>query len=507
VVGVWLPNWVEAVVLEFALASLGAANLGINTRYGAYEISHLLSVGRPVGLAVPREFLGLDFAGRLRDAMGTATEAAPDLAPLWIALFGDGSTDDAVFDVGGGVWAFADDSPARPAAAAGTPARPAAAGTPARPAAAGMPADMLNCFTTSGSTGAPKLAGHDQAAVVKHSRNVAAAFDMGPGDVVLSVLPLSGVFGFNPTMAMLLTGGTCLIEPVFDAAAVLEDMEQFRVTHAVGGDDMLGRLMEAWNESRPPLRALRRGGIADFAGRSGRVIEWADQQIGAKISGVYGSSELFALTAAWPAEVVSEERVRGGGRVVSDEIEVRVVDHESGAICDPETVGELQFRGYNVLTEYLGNPGAAEDAFTADGWFRSGDLGFLTGADGEFVYVCRTGDALRLSGFLVEPAEIERFLMSHPKVEVAKVVGVRAEGEADVAVAYATLQPGEEADAEELMAYCRARLAHFKQPTLLNIIDEFPVTTGTNGTKIRTAELRRWAEQQLAGREPQGTSG
>ena len=485
VVGVWLPNWTEMVVWEFALAALGAAALGINTRYGVHELTHLLDRGQPVGVVAPARFLQFDFAGRLR----AAAEAADRGKPPWVAVVRGEQDDLQLFDIGGGSWMPA------------VPHRQRASS--ARLENAGDPADPVNYFTTSGSTGMPKLAGHDQASVATHCGNVAAALQMRPGDRFLAALPLSGVFGFNPAMAMLSVGGACLLQPVFRPEVVLSDMEAHGVTHAVGGDDMFGRLMDAWTaadaRARPALSRFRRGGIADFAGRSGEVVEWADREFGARVSGVYGSSELFSLTAVWPGELELERRRRGGGRVVSEEILVRAVQPESGEQCAPEVVGELQFRGYNVVCGYLGDKAAVREAFTADGWFRSGDLGFVLAETGAFVYVCRAGDALRLRGFLVEPAEIEQFLSSHPDVSTAKVVGVSSTSGSDVAVAYVQLVEGAQATSKTLLAFCRERLAPFKVPAYINIIDEFPITTGTNGTKIRTAELRRWAEQQVAG--------
>ena len=482
VVGVWLPNWRELVVWEFALASLGAAMLGINTRYGVHELTHLIARGRPVGVVVPSRFLELDFAGRLSEAVASA-----DLeAPPWVAVVRGADGEEGPFDVGGGSWVPA----------------PLADHGPVQIDDAGDPSDAVNYFTTSGSTGMPKLAGHDQRGVAAHSRNVAAAMDMQPGDRVLAGLPLCGVFGFNAAMAMLAAGGGCLLEPVFDSELVLSDMDEHGVTHAIGGDDMLGRMMDSWLKvdagARPRLARLRRGAVADFAGRPRAVAEWAEREFGARISGVYGASELFALTSIWPSELQLRERERAGGRLISAEIQVRVVDPESGEACAPEVVGELQFRGYNVVSGYLGDQEALRKAFTADGWFQSGDLGFALTRSDEFVYVCRAGDALRLRGFLVEPAEIEQFLCSRPGVSMAKVVGAAAGDGGEVAVAYVQLEDGAGVTGEELRAVCRERLAPFKVPAYINVIDEFPVTTGTNGTKIRTAELRRWAAEQLA---------
>jgi fatty-acyl-CoA synthase len=492
VVGVWLPNWTESLVWEFALAALGAATLGINTRYRVHELTHLLKRARPVGMAIPERFLDLDFVGRLQTAAAEVATDTPGFRAPWVAVVRGtrGSEEPGRrFDVGGGAWRAAPLDAAAPEAG--------------QLREVGKPHDLVNYFTTSGSTGLPKLAGHDQRSVATHCENVARALDMRPGDCFLGVLPLSGVFGFNPALAMLCAGGRCLLEPVFDPHQVVADMARFEVTHVVGGDDMLGRLMDAWGDNRPDLRRLRRGGIADFVGRTAVVAEWAEHQFDAHLSGVYGSSELFALTAIWPSELPLSARVVGGGHVVSDLIEVRAVDPRSGKPSAVGTTGELQFRGYNVVQCYLGD-GESAPATTADGWFRSGDLGYLTEPAGSFVYVCRSNDALRLRGFQVQPSEIEQFLMSHPKVAAARVVGVSADND-DVAVAYVTSAEGAEADSNELLAFCRERLAPFKVPAFLNVIDEFPVTTGTNGTKIRTSELRRWAAEQLtaAGRGAQ----
>jgi acyl-CoA synthetase (AMP-forming)/AMP-acid ligase II len=491
VVAVWLPNWSEAVVWEFALAALGSAVLGVNTRYGVHELAHLLERARPTGVVAPARFLDLDFADRLHRARA----AAGDAPPPWVAITrADADTDVGEFELGNGTW---------------TPLRgpPVAAGLD-QISAAGRPGDPVNYFTTSGSTGLPKLAGHDQSSIATHCINVAGALDMRTGDVFLGALPLSGVFGFNPAMAMLSVGGACLLEPVFDPGLVVADMEATGVTHVVGGDDMLGRVMDAWHRlqegGRPALRGLRRGGIADFAGRVGAVVEWAQNDVGAAFSGVYGSSELFALTSIWPASLELPQRGQGGGVMVSEGISVRAVDPQSGSVCPPDTTGELQFRGYNVVCGYLGDPDAGCDAFTGDGWFRSGDLGSVGDDRASFVYVCRAGDALRLRGFLVEPAEIERFLCTHPRVSAAKVVGVPSAEDGDVAVAFVQVEPGGAVTGEELIRFCRRQLAPFKVPAVVNLIDEFPVTTGTNGTKIRSGELRRRAQNQLAERTQDG---
>jgi len=319
--------------------------------------------------------------------------------------------------------------------------------------------------------------------------NVARAFDMRPGDAVHLALPLCGVFGFSTAFGMLAGGGTCVLEPVFDPDRMARDIVAHGVTHLVGGDDLLGRLMTSRQADPVAWPACRRGAIADFGGRAADVARWAEEQVGVALCGVYGASELFALIATWPVDLPLAERVPAGGVPVSPGIEVRAVDPETGAVCAPGETGELQFRGYPVTSGYLGGPDVPVDE---DGWFSSGDLGSTTAA-GAFHYRCRAGDALRLHGFLVEPAEIESFLMEQDGVEGAKVVG--AEG---VAVAFVTLRPDASVTGEELRQRCHGSLAAFKVPARVEVLAEFPVTTGTNGTKIRAAALRERAAELLA---------
>jgi fatty-acyl-CoA synthase len=295
------------------------------------------------------------------------------------------------------------------------------------------------------------------------------------------VLPLSGVFGSSAALAAVAGGAACLLEPVFDEARVVEDLARHGVTHLVAGDDMLVRLRTAWRESRADLSAWRWAGVADFVGKVPELAEWAGREFGTVFAGVYGSSELMALTAIRPYSDALPRRHSPGGRLVHPAMEVRV---------DPDR-GELQFRGPSVVDDYLGDPAARARNLTADGWFRTGDLGGVA-EDGSVEFTCRLGDVLRLRGFLVDPAEIERRLLAHPAVQVARVVGVpAADGETRAVAFVVATAPA------DLRAWCAETLARFKVPEVVRVLDEMPTTSGTNGTKIRTATLREWAREEI----------
>ncbi|TYP82783.1 AMP-binding protein [Blastococcus xanthinilyticus] len=477
-VAVWLPNWSDALVWQFAAAAVSAHVVGINTRYNVTEVAHVLARARPELVALAHDFHGLDLLRRLREAVDQASSPAPAV----VLVPGPGrerpaAEEIAASDVGRGAW---------------TPDPDAAPGDPAVP----DPQALAVAFTTSGSTGMPKLAAHRAAGVLSHAVADAAALGIAPGEHVLCALPLSGTFGHTLAMAALAAGGVCVLEPVFDADAVLDDMAVHSVTHVACGDDLMARLAEAWRARPRDLSSWRWWGAADFQGRARELAQWAAEAFGTTTCGVYGSSELFALTAAWPPDEPAPGRWAGGGRLVSRAIEVRVVDPATGKVLPHGQEGELQFRGPNVVDSYLGDAEAAGRAFTGDGWFRSGDLGRLT-ADDAFVYVVRMGDALRLRGFLVDPAEIEQRLAEHPDVRTAKVVGVPGPDGATAAVGFVVAVDGQEPDPAELRRWCARTLAGFKVPAAVQVIGAMPTTNGPNGVKIRADVLREWAVRSM----------
>lgn len=479
-IATWLPNWSSTIAWQFAASAVGAHVIGVNTRYNVTEVRHILAKARPRVLAVAHDFQRLNLIGRAREALSALdTAAAPVVVPipnLDAGLPADLSDQDLGAGVARVVDADVDFTPVSPVG----------------------PSDqrLSTAFTTSGSTGMPKLAAHRESAVLWHARALGMRMDFQPADVVIGALPYSGVFGFNPYMAALVTGASVLLHPVFNPAQLVRDMAEVRATHYFGADDILTRICQAWTENPVDLTSWRKIGIADFEGKSHDIAEWAAREFGTSTGGVYGSSELFALTSIRLPKSAAGHQVSGGGHVVSPLIEVRLADPTTNIPVAEGEEGELQFRGPNVVDTYLGDQGESESAFTPDGWFRSGDLGRIA-TDGSFVYVCRIGDVLRLKGFLVEPAEIEARLAEHDAVHTAKVVGAADEDGASRAVAFVTLV--DEAlpiSAEDLTDWCKQSLARFKVPSEIRIIAEMPTITGTNGTKIKAVTLREWARER-----------
>ncbi|WP_283193444.1 AMP-binding protein [Rhizobium sp. AN80A] len=477
-VAVWLPNWSDSLVWQFAAVALNAHVIGINTRYNVEEVTNVLNLARPVVLAIADDFVGLDLGGRLREAVAASTSNPPSVAVLKGPHKPAATAEEVgVYDVGAGAWA--------PAASGG--AELDQVDLDDRPDA------LAVAFTTSGSTGRSKLAAHKVSAVSGHALACAKAGGWTADSVTVNALPLTGVFSYVPALATIAAGGQCLLEPSFDPDAITADMERFGASHLVGADDIVGRIVEALQRRPRDLKRWKRLLMADFNGRSEQISQWAEETIGLTAAGVYGSSELFALTSFWRDDVGTPDRWRGGGLPVSADIKVRAGDPETGAALPRGEIGELQFQGPNVVDAYLGDPERMATALTDDKWFKSGDLGSVK-EDGSFEYLCRIGDVLRLKGFLVEPAEIETRIGEHQAVEITKVVGIRGEDGGTIAVAFVVPRAGLELDAKTLIAWCAAKLARYKVPSVIHIIPEMPVTSGVNGTKVKAATLRQWAE-------------
>ena len=262
--------------------------------------------------------------------------------------------------------------------------------------------------------------------VAEHARAAAKAGGWAASDVTLCALPLTGVFAYIPAMAAIASRGVCLLEPVFQPETIIADMARFGVTHVVGGDDIVGRLVEAWKAAPRDLERWRRLLMADFNGKSLELAAWAEQQF--RVEGQWRLRVVRAFrpdVGSGPSTQRPQRRSARGwiSGLVTHRRSLRGPRHRTDQ--RGRFAGELQFRGPNVVDAYLGHPELRAMQMTPDGWFRSGDLGVVN-EDGSFQYVCRMGRiALRLKGFLVEPAEIEARLAAHPAVQIAKVVGLR----------------------------------------------------------------------------------
>ncbi|GAB3570909.1 AMP-binding protein [Amycolatopsis endophytica] len=468
-----LPTCTEWVIAFLAAARLGLLVVPLNTRYRGAELHHLLRTSQAKALVVAPEFESVELAARL-------TEAWRHSGDLALRLL---------------VPVHAQDVPGAPAHLERVPFARLSERGAHPPAETGEPDDALIVFGTSGTTSAPKLAIHTQRTVSRHVPAAADAAALDDTAVALSVLPLNGTFGFVPFLAGLTRGVTQTLLPVYRTGRVLDALRRHGITFLACAEGPLRDLLAdaRLTAAAPALRHVVTAGVAiDDIVRDAAAA-------GITATNVYGSSEIFAFAATWPVSADAAQRAVPGGRPTAPGLRVRVSDVDTGAVLGPGAEGELQFSGSTLFTGYLADAEATARAHTADGWYRTGDRGSLLPGGG-FRYHSRLGDAMRLKGYLVNPADVETHLTGHPAVHLAQLVGVRDDRTGDdQPVAFVTLRPGRTTTEAELRDHCRAGLAGFKVPYRIHILDEFPTTPSANGDKIRKDLLRDTAARLLTG--------
>jgi len=214
----------------------------------------------------------------------------------------------------------------------------------------------------------------------------------------------------------------------------------------------------------------------------------------------YGMTEVNALALYHDLDEPAESR-KLPGVWPAPGLEVRVVNPDTGQPCKPGEEGELQHRGALVTRGYYKKPEETAKALTEDGWFRSGDLAVQDEA-GRTIFKGRLREVLRISHFMVAPREIEEFLMAHPKVHQAFVVGVPDVKLGEAPVAYVIPREGEILSEAELVAHCKGKIASYKIPRHIRLVKDVPRTPGPHGDKVQKPKLREQAIQEF-GQEAQ----
>lgn len=358
---------------------------------------------------------------------------------------------------------------------------PPAVGGSTEPLPPSRPDDRFVIFTTSGTTSAPKLVAHTQRSIAVHAREVAEAFGHDDQTVLMIALPLCGTFGLTGLFTALAANATIIMPESFDPDGTAQLVEQHQVSVMHGTDDMFHRMLASGHD----LSSLRHSGYARFNSSLDGIATRAEAA-GFPLSGLYGMSEVQALFSWRDPTLEVERRWLPGGELVSATAQCRVVDDE------------LQLQGPSLFEGYLADGGDEIDADLTsrnfDGpWFRTGDHAEHENAR-SFRYISRLGDALRLGGFLVAPAEIEGVLCQRPEIAEAQVVAVDLVSGARP-VAFVIPVDGAELDEAAIISHCQAQLAKFKSPVRVVGVDAFPVTDGPNGVKIQRNRLR---DQALA---------
>lgn len=344
------------------------------------------------------------------------------------------------------------------------------------------PEALAVLIQTSGSTSAPQLVMLSQRALTAHCRNSVEAGRVGPDDVVLALLPFFHVFGLNAVLGTsLYVGATAVVVPGL-GADVLDVVADEQVTQIAVTPTVLFRLMQADGLSEK-VRGVRRV-VSGAAPLSTAMAREFTRSTGIVVEQAYGLSEAAPGVAATGADVPLQSGTHVGVPLPGVQIRIGDGGRPGREEADP---GEIQVRGDNLFSGYWPDGHGGPDA---DGWFGTGDLGYL--ADGQLHVVGRLREVVIVSGFNVYPAEVEEVLLQHPGVQAAAVIGHPDEQTGERVLAFVSAGSGRRGlSVADLQQHCRSRLARYKCPREIFVVERMPRSvTG----KIRKTELHHLAE-------------
>jgi long-chain acyl-CoA synthetase len=336
------------------------------------------------------------------------------------------------------------------------------------------PGDIAFLTYTSGTTGPPKGAMNTHGNVVFSSQTYREWVGVTGDDVILGVAPLFHITGLIAHMGLtLLSGASLVLSYRFDAETALELIEHHGVTFTTGAITVFIALMNAAGErDTSTLRTIVSGG----APIPPATVDAFEQRFGVYIHNIYGLTETTSPSHCVPIGTRAPVDPTSGALSVGVPVYgtvVRVVDEQGDELPAGE-VGELVTSGPQVVPGYWGKPEESEHAIPG-GRLHTGDVGFMD-PDGWFYVVDRKKDQINASGFKVWPREVEDVLYEHPAIREAAVVGVPDAYRGETVKAFVSLRAGQRAEADELIAFCRERMAAYKYPRLVEFVDELPKT-------------------------------
>ena len=412
-VAIWAPNSAEWIVAAFGLLTAGGVLVPVNTRFKSEEAVDIIGRSGAKAVLVQKDFLGLDYS-------------APAGVPV-IDLKSDFLSSGSPFEQG----------------------------------ASGLKGtDISDIIFTSGTTGRPKGAMMNHRQTLRMYEEWATLADLREGDRYLMINPYFHTFGLKAGLvASFLRGATMLPVDVFDVDRVVELIERERITMLPGPPTLYHSLLAVRDKDK--LATLRAGvtGAADIPVELVRRIH--DELPFQTLMTGYGLTEAGNVTLSLPGDSFEDVATTAG--VPCEGVEVRIAAD-----------GEVLVRGYGVMQGYLDDPAATAEAIDEDGWLHTGDLGSFND-EGRLRIVGRKKDMFIVGGFNAYPAEIEGFLLEHPAVAQAAVIGVPDERLGQVGKAFVVAKGNDGVTSEDLISWSRQRMAGFKVPRYVEFLDELPL--------------------------------
>jgi fatty-acyl-CoA synthase len=461
-VGIFAPNRAEWTLTQYATAKIGAILVNINPAYRVHELEFVLNQAGIRLLVAALAFKSSDYVAMVE-------QVRPRCPALQQVIFLGSPEWDELFRRG--------------------------AATPRSLTAELSADDPINIQYTSGTTGFPKGATLSHHNILNNGFFVGELCGYTERDRVAIVPPFYHCFGMVMGNLACTSHGAAMVIPSegFDPRAALSAVDSERCTSLYGVPTMFIAELELPEFGDYDLGSLRTGIMAGSPCPVEVMKQVIDRMGMAEVAICYGMTETSPVSTQTRADDSLERRVSTVGRV-GPHLEVKIVDPATGLTVPRGVPGELCTRGYSVMLGYWEQPDKTAEVIDAARWMHTGDLAVMD-ADGYVSITGRIKDMVIRGGENVYPREIEEFLYTHPDILDAQVIGVPDERYGEELMAWVRLREGApELTAESLREFCGGKLAHYKIPRYVHVVDDFPMTvTG----KVRKVEMREQAKRLL----------
>ncbi|MBS3805015.1 MAG: AMP-binding protein [Oleiphilaceae bacterium] len=484
-VGIWAPNRYEWTVTQFATAKIGAILVNINPAYGVHELEYALNLAGVRYLVTADSFKASDYRSMLYELAPELSNCEPGqlksrrLPQLEGVINLDTQTHT-------GMWSWAEFLQG---------AQEVTQEQVDEVQATLQFDDPINIQFTSGTTGAPKGATLSHHNILNNGYSVAESMNFTEHDRLVIPVPLYHCFGMVMANLGCITHGSAMIYPAegFEPRSVLEAVHKERATALYGVPTMFIAELSHPDFEEFDLSSLRTGIMAGSICPS-EVMKQVNSQMHMKeVQIAYGMTETSPVSTQTRSDDPFDKQVSTVGRTQAH-LESKVVNPANGHILPRGQIGELCTRGYSVMLKYWNNEDKTREAIDEAGWMHTGDLAEMD-EDGYIQIVGRIKDMVIRGGENIYPKEIEEFLYTHPAVSEIQVTGIPDAKYGEELVAWVKLKTdAENISAEELQAFCKGKIAHFKIPRHFKFVDEFPMTvTG----KIQKFKMREISSEEL----------
>ena len=463
-VGIWSTNYAEWVLVQYATARIGAILVTINPAYRSSELEFVLEQSGISVLVAVESFLTSDYRSIIEEVW--------DRVPAERVIYLHTSDWDELLEA-------ADAVPVAQLDQRGAQLHPD---------------DPINIQYTSGTTGFPKGATLSHRNILNNGLFIGEACQYTEIDRVCIPVPFYHCFGMVLGNLACTTHGSAMVIPAagFEAAATLRAVAQERCTSLYGVPTMFIAELGDPDLDSYDLSSLRTGIMAGSPCPIEVMRQVVDQMNMSEVTIAYGMTETSPVSTQTSADDPLEKRVTTVGRV-HPHVEIRIVDPETGETVPRGTSGEFLTRGYSVMLGYWNDPERTAEAIDADGWMHTGDLAVMDGEDYVNI-VGRIKDMIIRGGENVYPREIEEFLYTHPDIVEVQVIGVPDARYGEQVMAWVQLRDGAGTTEEDVKAFCRGSIAHYKVPHYIKFTDTFPMTiTG----KIQKFKMREQSIEEL----------